>query len=111
MAILEALYSERDKLMNDLEKINSLINQIDKSIQSLDLAVSKINEYYLVNDVAYDNGKIKEISDNLGGANGTLAKIVSEINEKIVLVNKAIEDELQRLAAEEEARQQELSSL
>lgn len=83
----------KNKYINLKEKINSVVNQIDDSIAKLDLCVSDLNKYYLVDGYMVDSGKTKEVIQFLSQKKSDLINVViPRINDNILyyenLVNK-----------------------
>lgn len=108
MADISALIREKNRYIELRSNVSSLVNQIGRCIDTLEPTISKMSDYYSIDNIAYDSGSLKVTCEELISKQSNLSNaVLPAINSEISRLNseiQAAEEELERARREAEAR-------
>lgn len=86
------LLNERNNYMNLNYNINLIINNLNSSIENLEIPSDKIDNYYNIDSLGVDEGKLKKTRQELMNSRDYLKNVVLyEINKHLNELSNDIE--------------------
>ena len=89
---VSVMLSDQRKYRNLRSNVNSIISNLNSAIESLETPSDRIDNYYNIDAIGIDKGKLKELRQDLINRRNYLKNIVLvEINKELNELSKNIE--------------------
>ncbi len=89
---LSTMLSNQRKYKNLRSNINSIINSLNNAIENLETPSDRIDNYYSIDSISADQGKLKALRQDLINRRNYLKNIVLvEINKELNELSNSIE--------------------
>jgi len=89
---ISVMLSDQRKYRNLKSNINSIISNLNSAIENLEIPSDKIDNYYNIDSMGIDKGKLKELRQDLINRRNYLKNIVLvEINKELKELSENIE--------------------
>ena len=89
---LNTMLSNQRKYRNLRYNVNCIINSLNNAIENLEIPSDKIDNYYNIDSISVDQGKLKELRQDLINRRNYLRNIVLyEINKELNELSNSIE--------------------